>query len=65
MFTIGIVGYGFVGKATSILECEKIKLKIFDIDSKLCFPVGTKLNDLIDQMQSLFVYLHPWIMMEM
>ena len=48
MFTIGIVGYGFVGKATSILECEKIKLKIFDIDSKLCFPIGTKLIDLIN-----------------
>ena len=45
---IGIIGNGFVGKATRILACEDIELAIYDIDPKLCSPPGLtvqKMND--------------------
>lgn len=48
MYHIGIIGYGFVGKATSILKCDKINLTIYDIDPKLCNPLGTQLIDLVN-----------------
>lgn len=44
---IGIIGNGFVGKATSILENDAIQIKIYDKDPKLCSPVGTCLEDLL------------------
>jgi UDPglucose 6-dehydrogenase len=43
---IGIIGNGFVGKATTILKNDDVVLKIFDIDPGLCWPVGTTLQDL-------------------
>ena len=43
---IGIIGNGFVGKATKILECDKIQLMVYDIIPELCFPVGTTLRDI-------------------
>jgi len=46
MLKIGIVGNGFVGKATNILNCINIDVVIFDIDPSLCSPKGTKLTDL-------------------
>lgn len=43
---IGIIGNGFVGKATNILENDNVKLVIYDINPKLCNPLGTTLNDI-------------------
>ena len=47
-YTIGIIGGGFVGSATYLLNCKDIKCKIYDLDEKKCVPQGTKLEDLED-----------------
>lgn len=46
MFNIGIIGNGFVGKATNILKCKDINIIIYDINPDLCHPKGIELNDL-------------------
>ena len=43
---IGIIGNGFVGKATNILENKNVELVIYDIDPNLCVPAGTTLKDI-------------------
>jgi UDPglucose 6-dehydrogenase len=48
MMKIGIIGNGFVGKATTILKNPEVELKIYDIDPKLCSPVGLTIEDLRD-----------------
>ena len=45
---IGIIGNGFVGKATTILECIDIEIVIYDINPELCKPINTKMTDLLD-----------------
>lgn len=45
---IGIIGNGFVGKATSQLKCEKIDIIVYDIVPKLCIPEGTTLKDITE-----------------
>ena len=41
---IGIIGNGFVGKATNILANEEVKLIVYDINPDLCIPIGTTLQ---------------------
>ena len=43
---IGIIGNGFVGKATNILKNDNVDLVVYDIDPNLCNPVGTSLEDI-------------------
>ncbi len=43
---IGIIGNGFVGKATALLKCSDISIIIYDINPLLCFPLNTKLKDI-------------------
>jgi UDPglucose 6-dehydrogenase len=43
---IGIVGGGFVGGATSLLECDDIQVIVYDIDPSRCKPEGTTITDL-------------------
>ena len=43
---IGVIGNGFVGKATNILKNDNVELIIYDIDPKLCNPIGTTLIDI-------------------
>ena len=43
---IGIIGNGFVGKATNILANEEVELIVYDINPDLCIPVGTTLQEL-------------------
>lgn len=43
---IGIIGNGFVGKATNILENDNVELVIYDIDPELCIPKGTTITDI-------------------
>lgn len=44
---IGIIGGGFVGKATKLLQCAEITTCIYDIQPELCNPLGTTFNDLM------------------
>ena len=43
---IGIIGNGFVGKATKLLKNKYINLYCYDIDPNLCEPLGINLKDL-------------------
>ncbi len=45
-FKIGIVGNGYVGKATRLLECDDIQCTVYDKDPEKCDPVGTTPKDL-------------------
>lgn len=44
---IGIVGYGFVGKALNLLKCDQIEVMVYDIVSELCQPKNIELKDLV------------------
>jgi len=45
---IGVIGNGFVGKATYQLKCKDIDIKVYDINPELCIPKGLKLNEMND-----------------
>ena len=47
MHKIGIIGNGFVGKATLTLQCDDIEVLCYDINPELCVPKGTTLRDLM------------------
>jgi UDPglucose 6-dehydrogenase len=47
LLKIGIIGNGFVGSATQLLNTPDIEMLIYDIDDTKCVPQGTTLNDLI------------------
>jgi nucleotide sugar dehydrogenase len=47
MHKIGIIGNGFVGKATLTLQCDDIEVLCYDINPELCVPKGTTLHDLM------------------
>jgi UDPglucose 6-dehydrogenase len=49
MYTLGIIGNGFVGKATALFKCDNIKVLMYDIDPEKCEPKGLILNDLVEQ----------------
>ena len=44
---IGIIGNGFVGKATNQLKCDDIEILSYDINPAFCSPIGTQLTDLL------------------
>lgn len=44
---IGIIGNGFVGKATKILKNDKINMLCYDINPNLCEPKGLELKDML------------------
>lgn len=41
---IGVIGNGFVGKATCTLACNQVKLLCYDINHELCSPQGCTLK---------------------
>ena len=43
---IGIIGNGFVGKATAQLKCKDIELLAYDINPEACEPAGLTLQDM-------------------
>ena len=45
---IGIIGNGFVGKATRQLECAAIELYVYDIRPELCIPQGLTLSQMVE-----------------
>lgn len=44
---IGIVGNGFVGKATGILNCDDIEIMVYDIKPELCSSNVKSLKDIL------------------
>lgn len=44
---IGVIGNGFVGKATTELKCKEIDLLCYDINPELSDPKGTELKDML------------------
>jgi UDPglucose 6-dehydrogenase len=44
---IGIVGNGYVGKATLLLECEGIKTFVYDRNPEKCSPMGIQMEELV------------------
>ena len=48
MLKIGIIGGGFVGSATYLLNCKDVVCTIYDKDESKCVPKGTTLEDLKD-----------------
>lgn len=45
--SIGVIGNGFVGKATNLLKCDKIDIITYDIVPGLCSPLGLTIQDII------------------
>ena len=43
---IGIIGNGFVGKATNQLKCKDIEILAYDINPECCSPKGLQLKDM-------------------
>jgi len=43
---IGIIGNGFVGKATNQLKCKDVDILAYDVNPEACNPKGLQLNDL-------------------
>lgn len=54
---IGVVGFGFVGKATSLLSHPSFEYYIYDIRPENCFPKNTSLKDLEQSCDILFICL--------
>jgi nucleotide sugar dehydrogenase len=47
-FKIGVVGNGYVGKATQLFACEDIECVVYDKSPEKCAPLGTIPKDLKD-----------------
>jgi hypothetical protein len=47
MHKIGIIGNGFVGRATITLQCDDINIMCYDVNPNLCVPKGTTMHDLL------------------
>jgi nucleotide sugar dehydrogenase len=47
MYTIGIVGYGYVGKSTHSLIPSNCEVMIYDIEPEICVPKNTTIKDLV------------------
>ena len=43
---IGVIGNGFVGKATQILKSESISIIVYDIDPSKCVPLNTTIEEI-------------------
>lgn len=52
---IGIIGNGFVGKATQILECPKVKVFVYDVKKELCQPENISLEELVTVSDLIFI----------
>jgi UDPglucose 6-dehydrogenase len=53
-FTIGVIGRGFVGKATA-LTLGKADVLFYDVKPELCVPAGLTLKDMLDRCTVIFV----------
>tara|TARA_Y100000816_G_C26102020_1_gene584361 strand:- start:122 stop:973 length:852 start_codon:yes stop_codon:yes gene_type:complete len=55
MLTIGVIGNGFVGKATHLLKNSNNIFYVYDINPKLCIPIGMTLETLCESCDIIFV----------
>lgn len=55
MIKIGIIGNGFVGKATQQLENKEVELYCYDINPLLCHPLNLTLNELCNISDIIFI----------
>jgi UDPglucose 6-dehydrogenase len=54
MFQLGIIGGGFVGGATSLLQSDKVNCIIYDLDKNRCKPQSTSFDDIL-QTEAIFI----------
>jgi UDPglucose 6-dehydrogenase len=52
---IGIIGNGFVGKATRQLECNDIEILTYDINPELCYPTEITIKYMCDNCDLIFI----------
>lgn len=52
-----IIGYGFVGRATALLNNKDTELFIYDINPDLCFPKNINLDIIVDSIDLVFISL--------
>lgn len=52
---IGIIGNGFVGKATNLFQCDNIKVSIYDVDESKCVPKGITLKEMVRECETVFI----------
>jgi len=52
---IGIIGNGFVGKATQIVACQEIDILCYDINPEMCIPKGITLEDITENCPIIFI----------
>jgi len=43
---IGIIGNGFVGRATTVLKCKEVDVIVYDANPCLSYPINLKFNEL-------------------
>ena len=52
-----IIGFGFVGKATYLLNNKDINVYVYDINPDLCMPLSINLDDAIINSDLIFINL--------
>ena len=52
-----IIGFGFVGKATYLLNNNDIKIFVYDINPDLCIPNGINLEEVVKNVDLIFISL--------
>jgi len=52
-----LIGFGFVGKATYLLNNKDITVYVFDINPELCIPNNINFNDVINIVDLIFISL--------
>lgn len=53
---IGVIGNGFVGKATQIFgRSDKVRCIVYDVDPKKCYPLGTTMDTIAALCDIIFV----------
>ena len=55
MRNIGIVGNGYVGGATSLLDCSSVNVFVYDKEPEKCSHAGLQLSDLVEGCDFIFV----------
>jgi hypothetical protein len=52
-----LIGFGFVGKATYLLNNKDINIFIYDINPNLCLPKDIVLEEIVKQVDLIFISL--------
>ena len=52
-----IIGFGFVGKATYLLNNKDINIFVYDINPNLCIPMGLVLEEIVMTVDLIFISL--------